>query len=175
MSHAKNRNMVGEIKAFDAPEHRVYDTKGKTAALKVIDSQWAKRNNSNWKTIENPNRYGIDLLTLNENNEVIACWEIEVRHGNWRGDVPFPFGEINCIERKDYQWRKDKSFLDKIPFKMAEDYRVFYMQLNKECNRAVIIKSDTILKYPLKPWANRKAQGEYVRQVPIKETVEIRF
>ena len=175
MSEADKRNMLGNLKKFNRAEHRVYDTKGKDAALKVIDSQWAKRNNDNWRTIENPNQYGIDLLTLNEKEEVVACWEVEVRHGNWRGDVPFPFREINCIERKDHQWRKDKSFLEKIPFKMAEDYRVFYMQLNKECNRAVVIKSDTILKYPLKPWRNRKAEGEYVRQVPITETVEIRF
>ena len=127
------------------------------------------------KSIENPNQYGIDLLTLNEYDMVVCCWEIEVRHGNWYGDVKFPFSEINCIERKDYQWRKDFSFIDKIPFKLANNFKVSYVQMNRECNRVVLIDSETILKYPLKPWANRKANNEYVRQVPIDKTVQIRI
>ena len=47
--------------------------------------------------------------------------------------------------------------------------------MNRECNRVVLIDSETILKYPLKPWANRKASNEYVRQVPIDQTVQIRI
>ena len=58
---------------------------------------------------------------------------------------------------------------------MADKYKISYVQLNKECTRAVIIDSDTILKYPLKQWANRKANNEYVRQVPISETVQIKI
>ena len=38
----------------------------------------------------------------------------------------------------------------------------------KEC-----FEGDTVLKYPLKPWRNRKASGEYVRQVPISEVVQV--
>ena len=26
----------------------------------------------------------IDVLKPNENDEVVACWEVEVRHGNWQ-------------------------------------------------------------------------------------------
>ena len=48
-----------------------------------------------------------------------------------------------------------------------------YVQLNKECTRAAIINGDTVLKYPLIPWRNRKATGEYVRQVPISEVVQV--
>ena len=172
MSVEQNRKMLGALKKFDSVDHGTYDTKGKEAMLKFLNGKLAKHE---LKTIENPNKYGIDLLTLNKYNKVIHCWEIEVRHGNWQGDVPFPFREINCIERKDYQWRKEKEFIDKIPFELSDEYKVSYVQLNKECTRAVMIDGDTILKYPLKQWANRKAEGEYVRQVPIKETVQVKL
>ena len=166
----QKRGMRGVIKSFDKREHAIYDVKGKDAIMKV-----AKKliNDDSISTIENPNPHGIDLLSLNHKGEVVACWEVEVRHGNWRDDCPFPFHEINCIERKDHQWRKSKSFTDKIPFKLAENYQVFYVQLNKLCTRAVIIHGDTVLKYPLKPWTNRKSTGEYIRQVPIAETKQI--
>jgi len=166
------RDMLGTIKKFDANEHNVYDSKGKTAMLNFLNKKFS---DYNLKTIENPNKYGIDLLTLNSKDEVVHCWEIEVRYGNWKGDIPFPFSEINCIERKDYQWRRDKEFIDKIPFKLKENYKVAYVQLNNDCTRAVIIDGDIILKYPLKSWANRKSDGEYVRQVPIKETVQVKL
>jgi len=164
--------MVGALKAFDRADHGVYDNKGKDAMMSFLNKKLSKYN---LRTIENPNQYGIDLLTLNSLDKVVHCWEIEVRHGNWQGDIDFPFREINCIERKDYQWRKEKEFTDKIPFALASDYKVSYVQLNKECTRAVMIDSDTILKYPLKQWSNRKAEGEYVRQVPIKETVQVKL
>lgn len=170
MNHAKKRNMKGTLKHFNRSEHRIYDTKGKNAILAYLPTLY---NDQNLKHIENPNEHGIDVLTLNENDEVVACWEVEVRHGNWQGDRPFPFREINCIERKDHQWRKAETFTSKVPFKFADEYKVFYVQLNKECTRAAIIKGDTVLKYPLKPWRNRKASGEYVRQVPIYEVVQV--
>ena len=170
MSVESERRMKGSLKKFDSGEHNVYDVKGKDAMMAYLNRRFPK-----YKTIENPNKHGIDLLTLNDDERVVACWEIEVRYGNWSGDIKFPFSEINCIERKDYQWRKEFSFTEKIPFKLAVGYEVTYVQLNKECTRAVLIKSTTILKYPLKPWANRKADNEYVRQVPIGETVQLKI
>lgn len=165
-----SRGMSGALKDFDRAEHNIYDTKGKNALISVLNKK-----DSQHKNIENPNTLGIDVLTLNEEGKVVRCWEIEVRHGNWQGDVPFPFREINCIERKDYQWRRDQEFLDKIPYEMADSFKVYYVQMNKECTRAVIIDGDIILNYTLKPWRNRKADGEYVRQVPISETKQIKL
>ena len=170
MNVEQRRGMIGTLKQFDANEHSVYDSKGKKAMLEFLN-----RKLKTFKTIENPNNYGIDLLTLDTNNKVVHCWEVEVRYGNWKGDVSFPFSDINCIERKDYQWKRDPEFLKKIPFEMHEEYNISYVQLNDMCNRAVIIDSRTILKYNLKPWANRKSSNEYVRQVPIKETLEVRL
>jgi hypothetical protein len=172
MNVNEQRKMLGSIKSFDRSEHQLYDNKGKEAMLKFLNHKFK---NHNLKTIENPNEYGIDLLTLDTSDKVVHCWEIEVRHGNWQGDVSFPFREINCIERKDYQWRKEPEFIKKIPFVLSDNFKVSYVQLNRECTRVVIIDSDTILKYPLKPWANRKATNEYVRQVPISETLQVKI
>ena len=169
MNVEHRRSMVGSLKSFDKTDHSLYDNKGKQAMMEFLNRKL------NFKTVENPNEYGIDLLTLNEFGKVIYCWEIEVRHGNWQGDIDFPFREINCIERKDYQWRKDKELFDKIPFDTVLDLKVSYVQLNKECTRAVIIDGDTILNYPLKSWPNRKGTNEYVRQVPISKTVQVRL
>jgi hypothetical protein len=170
MSVAQQRGMHGTLKKFDGAEHKIYDTAGKDAVKSYLDKVFADKG---LRTIENPDEHGIDLLTLNLSDEVVYCWEVEVRHGNWQGDIPFPFRDINCIERKDHQWRRESTFTSKIPYKLAEGYGVSYIQLNKECTRAVLIDSDVILKHPLKAWANRKADGEYVRQVPITETIQV--
>ena len=161
-------------KSFDQKEHDIYDPLGKNAMLSILKKKFPQ-----YEHIENPNRYGIDVLTLNKNNKVIACWEVEVRHGNWQGNIPFPFSDINCLDRKDEQWLKEPKFLNNIPFEMADNYKVHYVQMNKECTRAVVIEGDTVLKYPLKEWKNRKAvkenKTEYVRQVPISDTKQIKL
>ena len=171
MTVEAQRKMMGSLKAFDKNDHDEYDSKGKLAMMDFLN----RKLGANCTTIENPNKYGIDLLTLNQKGEVIHCWEIEVRYGNWKGDVKFPFSDINCIERKDYQWRKDQELYDKIPYRVLDAATVAYVQLNNECTRAVIIDSKDILKQPLKPWANRKSSNEYVRQVPISETLQVKI
>jgi hypothetical protein len=164
------RGMRGNHKDYDPDEKSIYDPLAKEAMIKSLNKTFP-----NLHHIENPNPYGIDVLTLNEDDKVTACWELEVRHGNWQGNKPFPFKKVNCIERKDYQWRRDQKFLDNIPYEMADKYKVFYVQMNKECTRAAIINGNTVLKYPLKSWDNRKKFGEFVRQVPIEEAIQIKL
>ena len=106
MTVAQSRGMQGKLKSFDQSEHNTYDKVGKDAFMCFLNSN-RKMLERGFTTIENSNAYGIDLLTLNQRGEVVHCWEIEVRHGNWQGHIPFPFREINCIERKDYQWRRE--------------------------------------------------------------------
>jgi hypothetical protein len=166
-----SRKMTGVIKQFDAVNHTINDTKGRNAFRKFLNSLHKNGN----KTVDNSNPYGIDLITLNNNKIVVKAWEIEVREQNWKGDIPFPFSEINCIERKEYMWRKDKEFYDKIPFTVDKQCEVLYVQLNDICTRAVIIPGSIILKYELKPWRNRKCSGEYVRQIPIDKTIKVRI
>lgn len=174
MDVAKERKMVGVIKRFSPKEHSIYDTKGKEAWIKYLTE--IKFKNKNYTNIENSNEHGIDVLTLNEKGEVIFAWEIEVRNGVWKGDVDFPFDSINCIERKDYQWRKEPSFLKKIPHPVGESLIVYYVQLNSLCNRAVVINGSKILENPLIEWKNKYVKsGEYVRQVPISETKQVKM
>ena len=158
---AASRNMKGVIKKFSKPDYDRNDRRGREA-LKPFLNKLTKL-----RTIDNPNKIGIDLLTLNSKDQVVACWEVEVREGNWLKDTLFPFSTINCIERKEYQWRKEQEFLDKIPFELHKDCKVFYVQMNNLVNRCVIIDSSIILKHKLIPWKNRKSEDEYVRQVPV--------
>jgi len=164
------RGMKGNHKDCDYNEKSIYDPLAKEAMIRSLNKTFP-----NLTHIENPNPYGIDVLSINEDGKVTACWELEVRHGNWQGNNPFPFDKVNCIERKEHQWLRDQEFLDGIPYEMADKYKVFYVQMNKECTRAVIIKDSTVLKHELKSWDNRKQQGEFVRQVPIKETFQIKL
>lgn len=171
MNEAKRRNMKGDIKPFNIEEHDLFDQKGKTAFSKFLNKNLISKN---LRTIENPNIHGIDLLTLNEENEVVYCWEIEVRAQNWIGDRSFPFDIINCIERKEYQWAGDDKFKSLIPYVLSSKYKAFYVQMNDLCNRCVVIEGKTILKCKKVPWDNRKARAanivEYVRRVPLKYT-----
>lgn len=156
--------MVGVLKTFDKASHKKNDTLAKNAMLKFLNETMTE-----FTHIENPDVHGIDLLTLN-NGEVIACWELERREQNWRGDVTFPFRDINCLERKDHQWKKASTFTKHIEFPLAENYGVYYVQMNDLCTRIAVIDGDVVLKYPLKEWRNRFVpEGEYVRQVPITE------
>jgi hypothetical protein len=165
--------MLGVRKPFDKEMHDQTDEAGKNATLEFINRNLADK--PNLRTIENPDQYGIDLLTLNEKDEVIACWEVEVRFGNWKGDRDFPFDTINCIERKDHMWKKENSFTDKIPFPVTSNCKVYYVQLNDLCNRFAIIESANVLKCRLRPWSNRFQQGEMVRQVPLKWVKQARL
>lgn len=161
--------MIGTTKPFDKSDFELYDEKGRRALINYLTRELP----SKVQVINNPNQYGIDVLVLLPDRKVIVACDVEVRYGNWYGDVQFPFDKINCIERKDHLWKMEKSFRDKIPFLLAENCKSFYVQLNKECNRAVIIDGEVILKQELIPWNNRKFQGEYVRQVPIGLTKQV--
>jgi hypothetical protein len=164
MSAVMSRGMVGSMKTFDASSHRKNDPLAKNAMLDFL-----KKTMPDFQHLENPDVHGIDLLTLN-NGEVIACWELERREKNWVGDVTFPFRDINCLERKDHQWRKAPTFTKHIDFPLADNYGVYYVQMNDLCNRIAIIDGDVVLQHELKEWRNRFVpEGEFVRQVPISK------
>jgi hypothetical protein len=160
--------MIGSLKPFDEEEHNKWDKKGKDALIarlkyRITDVPFH---------IENPNKFGIDVLSLNADKKVIAAWEVEVRHENWKGDIDFPFKTINCIERKDCLWKKEQKLFKNVPFKFANNFLVKYVQMNNLCTRAVVLDSNVILEYDLVPWNNRKASNEYVRQVPLSRAIE---
>lgn len=161
--------MLGTVKPFDKADHDTYDKKGKKAFIDYLRTKLPE----GYSAVENPNAYGIDILVLSPSNIVIVACDVEVRYGNWKGDVAFPFSKINCIERKDHLWKKEQSFLDKIPFQISKNCQVYYVQLNNECTKAVIIDGKIILEQEQIPWGNRKMVGEFVRQVPIELTKQV--
>lgn len=98
-----------------------------------------------------------------------------MREWNWQGDIPFPFPTMNCLERKEYMWRRDQEFYDKIPFSVDSKCEVLYVQLNNLCNRAVIVPGTMILRHRLKPMQSHKNTGEYIRQVPVERTMCVKL
>lgn len=173
MSVVKERGMVGTYKAFDNASHKRNDKKGRDAFREFCNRHYPLQ------TIDNPNIHGIDLLTMKDGKVVIA-WDVEVREDNWKGDVPFPErfardGGINCLERKEYMWRKEKKLTNDIPFELDPKCKVYYVQLNDVCTRAVVIDGDIVLSRKLVPWKNRLKEGEYVRQVPLELTIQVKL
>ena len=164
-----SRNMKGSLKPFNSKNYSINDSKGKTAFRNFLNSLHKNGN----RTIDNPNQYGIDLLTLNPSGVVVKAWEIEVRENNWTGNRTFPHELVNCIERKEYLWRREQEFYDKIPLEVDKACEVLYVQLNDLCTRAVIIPGSIVLKCRLKPWDNSYCSGEYVRQVPLSKTIQV--
>ncbi len=162
--------MIGALKPFDEKEHDTWDKKGKDALLQKL-----RKKIPEYDHIENDNKYGIDVLSISKKTgKVVMAWEVEVRYENWKGDIDFPFDKINCIERKDHLWKRSQKMRnDILPYEIADDALVVYVQMNNLCNRAVLIDGDIILKYKQIPWANRKANNEYVRQVDIFRTKQI--
>ena len=78
------RDMKGTIKKFNIQSHRVNDKKGKVFALQILNQSQVliqKLGLENCNFIENENRYGIDLLAINNNNEIIAAFV-------WQGTSP---------------------------------------------------------------------------------------
>ena len=167
MSEKYRRNMVGVIKSFDRASHDKNDDIAKKAMIKFLDKHLP-----HCKNIENPDVHGIDVLSLCD-GEVVACWEVERRAAFWKGNSPFPFSEVNCLERKDHQWRKESTFTSHINFPISNDCMVCYVQMNDICSRIAIIDGDVVLKHKLTEWSNRYVKsGEYVRQVPISEALQ---
>jgi len=166
--------MQGKYKTFDPSLHNKTDKPGKDAALEFINRH-LRSHNSNLRTIENPNRYGIDLLTLNEKDEVTICWEIEVRLA-WKGDRSFYFDTVHCPERKDRLWKQGEEFTNSIPFPLSSNCKLFYVQLNDLCNRVLLVDSKNILRCKLKHSPNKEiSEGEMFRNIPLKAVKELRI
>lgn len=174
---AKNRAMKGTIKKFNLKDFIINDNKGKLFALNILKEKKLQKDFhlENCFIIENSNKYGIDLLAIKD-NIIIAAFEVEMRSNIWKGDKDFPFKEIKCLERKEYQWRKSEEFLKKLPkeYIVSENLKTYYMQINNLGNRAVIINGQDIFKYPLKHWKTN-FQNEYARAVLLNDCYLVRL
>ena len=163
---ALKRGMKGGIKKFDPANHQKNDDRAKKVLIAYLNE---KSVGKPWTTIENSCIYGIDVLTINSQNEIIAAYDVEVREKNWTEKSRIRFPTINCIERKDYLWRGDAKLSSvESRFTISPSCEFFYVQFNAHCDRFYAIKGSTVLQYPLVRWPNRLEGDveEYVRQVP---------
>lgn len=168
---SSQRKMKGVLKKFDSIDHSKNDAKGRNAFRDFLNKLHKNGN----RTIDNPNPYGIDLLTLNLSDVVIKAWDVEVRENTWIGEIKFPFSTVNCIERKDYIWRKEQELFNKIPFDVDKNCELSYVHLNNICTRAIIIPGQIVLRYKLVQLDNIKCSGEYIRRVPVNKTFQVKL
>lgn len=99
----------------------------------------------------NPDQYGIDVLA--EKNGKKYEFEVEVKH-NWKGKT-FPFDDIDFPTRK---------------LKMAKPtLQNFFVMLNHERNRTLIISGQTFLNSPIVTKDTIYTKNESFVRIPIDQ------
>lgn len=162
---------IGVIKKFDKDLHNETDDRGKNATLNMLS---VILSGTDYYAIENPDKYGIDILVLNSKNLVVSGIEVEVRFKNWDRDTGFPFSTVNCLMRKDHYWGENSSVPQKIPFEVHPIVSFLYCQWNSLCTRCVIVLPEEIKK--VNPIVNKNRyvpNGEKVKQVSIDKCIQI--
>ena len=130
-------------KPFEQDLHDKYDAPAKEAVGKYLERQLGV------EVLPNPDKYGVDLLVLNE-NKMVGVVEVEVR--GWSPNCPYP--TIHVPERKTKFFGSNSLFF----------------ALTKDMAKAYWIESKEILKHPMKEVRNIKvSEGEMFYDVPTSE------
>lgn len=96
----------------------------------------------------NEDRYGIDMLSLNQDGEVVMSYELECREGVWRGGA-FPYRTVHIPARKGSNQEIDlKKLKDK--FKLHPSYRSFIVQFSGDFRQMMILDAAVLHKYEAK-------------------------
>lgn len=137
-------------KKFDKEMYDVTDQKAKSAGIyhvmhSIQDELYV---------VENPDRYGIDLLILDSTGEAIHGIEVEVKMG-WSG-ASFPFTSLHIPKRKQ---------------KFAElDMPVNFFVFNREFTHLISIDKDRFLDADTKIMSNKYVQRELFKNIQIKQS-----
>lgn len=117
------------------------------AKHQIVD--WLKL--QQFKAYINPDQYGIDILA--DKNGKHYEFEVEVKH-NWRGKT-FPYDEIDFPTRK---------------LKVAKpSLENFFVMLNHERNRTLLISGQTFLSSPIIQKDTIYTKNESFVRVPVSE------
>lgn len=117
------------------------------AKHQIVD--WLKL--QNFDAWINPDQYGIDILA--EKNGKQYEFEVEVKH-NWRGKT-FPYDEIDFPNRK---------------LKVAKPtLQNFFVMLNHERNRTLVISGQTFLSSPIVKKDTIYTKNESFIRVPVDQ------
>ena len=123
-------------KSFNKESHAANDKPAKDLVIKFLKSKGLD-------AIENPDKYGIDII--------VPRYEVE-RREIWIDD--FPFATVHIPARKE-------KFLK---------YNIIYAIVNKDFNKIMLCTSEIIRQYNKIEVPNRSVPtGEYFYDVPIKE------
>lgn len=102
----------------------------------------------------NPDKYGIDLLVCNAEDEFLGSVEVEVRQ--WSSPCPFP--TIHVPHRKE---------------KFFDDKTLFFALTSSMCH-AYWIEGHKIKQYPIKEISNYKVpRGEMFFDIPVEAFVHV--
>ena len=135
-------------KKFDKELFLINDVPSKKIAIEYF-------NKLNQVAVENPNKYGIDLIV----NEEFYC-EVEVKHG-WKGSY-FPFKDLQISYRK-----KKFASLDK---------PVMFMVMNSTKTYALTVNGEDVITSPIKVVPNKYVpEGEQFYVVPFDKLCKIKL
>lgn len=161
--------MYGTLKKFDPELYRITDKVSRMAVQQMLTTKLPQLTH-----IDNPNQYGIDLLSVDEHGKVVYAWEVENRLGVWKEHRKnFPFSSVNCIERKI-------DMMQNWVYKIGKDLQVdsnarpFYVQTRSDNKRCIIVAGAKVIAFGeyRVDWKNKYVNDgilEKVAQVPVSE------
>jgi hypothetical protein len=121
--------------------------------------------NKSTKIIDNPNRYGVDLLQYNLIGKPYRAIEVE-RRSWWRGER-FPFDTIHIPTRKIKYVQESRE----LGFPMLE-----YACVNDDLTWVMLFDMYSIEEYPtIKMDAPHRPPGEPFYDIPVKNWLKICF
>lgn len=111
------------------------------------------------KIVDNPKRYGVDLLVFNDADEHIFNIETEIKRV-WVGD--FPYQTVQFPERK-------KKFC-------SLEKPTYFIMFNSDLSQYLVVKSDDMLDSPLGIVPNKYVRyGEQFYQIPLAKVAFNKF
>jgi hypothetical protein len=136
-------------KKFSSELHDSVDGPAKDTIVNML-SHMIDRNHS---VMSNPDRYGVDILIIDDVGSVIRGAEVEVKLG-WSGGT-FPFPSLRIPNRK----------LGLLMLDVPVDFYV----LNREMTHCIEVGIDQILSSPVVLIDNRYAKDEMFREINITQ------
>jgi hypothetical protein len=143
-------------KTFDQNLYNKYDSKARQAAKKFINKK-----HPNLRVVDNPNKYGIDLLLYDSENKLVGEVEVETKV-SWVGRIlpDFYKGIVNVPSRKYSILNKDK---------------VHYFLFNSDYTRVLVAIGKEITKCPKEEVINKYVpNGELFYKVPTSLVLKYR-
>lgn len=144
---------------FNQSSYDRSDAKSKSSTIALIEKLIKRGHINQVKIKENPDKYGIDLLVLdNITEEVIGYIEVEQSY-KWGREV-YPYKTIRLPERKE-KWLIAKN----LPH---GDKQVLFVMVNNDFTKAALYTDKIAKSAPKKEVQNYRTGIEIMREIDIK-------